>query len=172
MINVMQALRRVARPPLLAVALVAFASTAHAQHKPSAAALATAHQLIDVTGATDLFKPLIAGVIEQAKTPFLQQNPDLAKDLNQIGIKINAEMEPRFKELTNEVATLYATRFSNVELKTILAFYESPVGKKLLAQQPQIINTSMRFAQNWANKLSEEVMAKMRAELKKRGDPM
>ena len=145
MIKFMQALQRAARPSLLAVALLAFASAAHAQHKPSAAAMATANELIKVTGATNLFKPLIAGVIEQAKTPFLQQDPTLAKDLNEIGAKINADLSPRFSELTNEVATLYATRFSDQELKAILTFYQSPVGQKLLAQQPQIIDSEHEF---------------------------
>jgi len=172
MIKFMQALQRASRPSLLAVALLAFAPAAHAQHKPSAAALATANQLIKVTGATTLFKPLIAGVIEQAKTPFLQQNPMLSKDLNEIGAKINADLSPRFSELTNEVATLYATRFSDQELKAILTFYQSPAGQKLLAQQPQIIEASMNFAQHWANKLTDEVIRQMRAELKKRGHPM
>lgn len=172
MIKLMQALQRAARPSLLAVAMLALVPAAHAQHKPSAAAMATASKLIKVTGATNLFKPLIAGVIEQAKTSFLQQNPTLAKDLNEIGAKINKDLEPRFSELTHEVARLYATRFSDQELKAILAFYQSPTGQKLLAQQPQIIDASMNFAQNWANKLSDEVIQRMRAELKKRGHPM
>jgi hypothetical protein len=67
------------------------------------------------------------------------------------------------------VALLYAQQFNEQELKEILAFYASPVGKKMLTQQPQIVDGSMKFAQNWANKLSEEVIAKMRVELKKRG---
>jgi hypothetical protein len=161
MINVMRALQRVARLPLLAVALVAFTSAAHAQHKPSAAEMATANELIKITGATNLFAPLIAGVVEQAKIPFLQQNPALAKDLSEIATKLRADLAPRFSELTNEVATLYATRFSEPELKAILVFY-----------QPRIIDNSMKFAQDWANKLSDEVVNKMRDELKKRGHPM
>ena len=172
MIDVMQALQRAVRLPLVAVALLAFTAAAPAQSKPSAAALATAHQLINVTGATNLFRPLIAGVIEQAKTPFLQQNPALAGDLKEIGAKINAELEPRFSEITDHVAMLYATHFTEPELKAILAFYQSPAGKKLLAEQPRIIDSSMSFAQNWANKLSDQVVDKMREELKKRGHPM
>jgi hypothetical protein len=172
MIDVMQVLRRATRLPLVAVALFAFTAAAPAQHKPSAAAMATANELIKVTGATNLFKPLIAGVIEQAKTPFLQQNPALAGDLKQIAAKINAQLQPRFSELTHEVALLYATHFTEAELKAILAFYQSPAGKKLLAIQPQVIDSSMAFAQNWANKLSDEVVNKMRDELRKRGHPM
>ena len=32
-----------------------------------------------------------------------------------------------------------------------------------------MVDSSMKFAQTWANTLSEEVVAKMRDELKKRG---
>ncbi len=172
MINLMQALHRLTRLPLVAVALLALASAAQAQHKPSAAEMATANKLIKITGATNLFDPLIAGVIEQAKTPFLQQDPSLQKELNDIAAKLRTQMEPRFSELSNKVASLYAARFSEPELKAILTFYQSPVGQKLLAQQPQIIDNSMKFAQDWAGKLSDEVIAKMRDELRKRGHPM
>ena len=71
--------------------------------------------------------------------------------------------------MTTEVATLYATHFSEGELKQIVTFYQSPVGKKVLSLQPTVIDASMKFAQTWANKLSDEVVAKMREELKKKG---
>jgi hypothetical protein len=64
---------------------------------------------------------------------------------------------------------LYATSFSEQELKEILAFYKTPSGKKLLTEQPKMVDDSMKFAQDWANKLSDQVVAKMRDELKKRG---
>ena len=166
--SVFQAFGRVTRAGTLAIGLIALAPAAYGQ-QPSAAAMATAKELITVNGATAVFSPLIAGVVEQAKLLFLQQNPGLAKDLNEISAQIRTDLAPRFSELTNEVATLYATHFTEDELKAILAFYESPVGKKLLVTQPRLIDSSMKFAGDWANKLSGEVTAKMRAELQKRG---
>jgi len=165
-------LKYAARLALFVVALTMLVPSAHAQPKPSAEAMATANELIKVTGAINLFDPLIPGVIEQAKIPFLQQDPSLAKDLNEIAAQLRTELTPRFAELGDEIATLYATRFTEPELKAILAFYQSDVGKKLLAQQPQIIDTSMKFAQSWASKLSDQVIERMRQELKKRGHPM
>ena len=169
--RVIQAIRRASRPALVVAAMVAFGPTAHSQ-QPSAAAMATARQLIAATGATTVFNPLIAGVVEQAKLLFLQQNPGLAKDLNEIAAKLRTDLAPRFGELNEEMAKLYATSFTEQELKAILVFYESPAGKKLLAQQPNVVDASMKFAQDWANKLSDQVIAKMRDELKKRGHPM
>ena len=168
--SVFQALQRAARPAAFAVALAALGPAAHAQTKhPSAAAIATAKELITVTRATTVFNPLIAGVVEQAKLLYLQQNPDLAKDLNEVAAHIRTELQPRFGEITNEVALLYAQNFTEQELKQILAFYKTPTGQKLLNNQPKVIESSMQFAQKWANKLSDEVVSKMREEMKKKG---
>jgi hypothetical protein len=166
--SIIQAIKRTSQLAAFAAALVAFGPAAHSQ-QPSAAAMATAKELVTITGSTTLFNPLIAGVVEQAKLLYLQQNPGLAKDLNEITEKMRNDLQPRFAELTNEIAKEYATRFTEPELKTILAFYASPAGKKLLDQQPNVVDASMKFAQEWANKLSDEVVAKMRDELKKRG---
>ncbi|MGH6664653.1 MAG: DUF2059 domain-containing protein [Pseudolabrys sp.] len=166
--NVSQFTRRIAQTATIAVALAAFGPAAHSQ-QPSAAAMATAKELIASTGAASIFDPLIAGVVEQAKLLFLQQNPALAKDLNEIAAKLRTDLAPRKVELNDEMARLYAVRFTEPELKAILVFYQSPVGKKLLQQQPTVVDTSMRYAQEWANKLSDQVIATMRTELKKRG---
>ena len=172
MTKFMPTLRSAARAAAVAAALVALGLPAYAQSKPSAAAMTDARQLIKVTGAATLFNPLIAGVVEQAKLLFLQQNPDLAKDLNEVAAKLRTEYAPRLSELTTHVATLYARRFTEPELKQLLTFYQSPVGKKLVDLQPQIVDSSMKYAQDWANKLSDQVIDKMREEMKKRGHPM
>jgi len=169
--SIIQVIKRTTRLAAVAVALVAFGPAAHSQQS-SAAAMATAKELIASTGSAAVFNPLIAGVVEQAKLLFLQQNPALANDLNEIANQMRTDLAPRFVDLTDEMARLYATHFTDQELKAILVFYQSPVGKKLLAQQPTVVDDSMRFAQDWANKLSDQVIAKMREELKKRGHPM
>jgi hypothetical protein len=78
-------------------------------------------------------------------------------------------LAPRLSELSGQVAKIYAEHFTEQELKDLLAFYKSPLGKKLLTEQPKVADASLRFAQDWANKLSDEVVEKMRAELKKKG---
>jgi uncharacterized protein len=169
----LQATHRRVRLAAVALVLVVASPIANAQQQqPSPTAIATAKELIAVTGATTLFSPLIAGVVEQAKVLFLQQDPSLSKDLNEISAQIRTDLTPRFSELSDEVARLYATNFSEQELKDILTFYKSPAGQKLLQEQPKVVDASMKFAQDWANKLSDQVIAKMRDELKKKGHAM
>jgi hypothetical protein len=156
------------RAAVFTVVLAAWGPAAYAQ-QPSAAALASAKEFVALTGATQIFGPLVAGVVEQSKMLYLQQNPALSKDLNEISAKLKAELTPRLAELDVEMVRIYATRFTEAELKEIMAFYGSPTGKKVLVEQPQAAEQSLKFAQDWSIKLSDEVVGKMREELKKRG---
>jgi uncharacterized protein len=153
---------------VLTFACVAFVGVARSQ-QPSPAAIATAKELIEIKGALSIFEALVPGVIEQTKNLFLQTNPNLSKDLNEVAAQLRAELAPRRAELTEQVALLYAQRFTEQELKSTLLFYKSPLGKKLAAEEPGFVDQSLRFAQDWANKLSDEVVGKMRVEMKKKG---
>ncbi len=156
------------RAALIGLGLVLSIGTAGAQ-QPSATAMATAKELVTVKGVNKLYEPLVVGIVEKAKGIFLQTNPTLGKDLNEVAAKLRADFAPRSAEVLTETARLYATRFTEPELKDTLAFYKSPLGRKLLAEEPAIADQSMRSAASWADKLSEEVIGKMRAEMKKRG---
>ena len=83
----LRATHRAARVAAVAVALALGSVVAYAQ-QPSAAAMTTAKELVTVMGGATYFEPLIPGVIEQSKILFLQQNPGLAKDLNEIAIDL------------------------------------------------------------------------------------
>jgi len=149
---------------MLALGLAfALGSGAADAQQPSPSAIATAK------GAAALYSPLVSGVIERTKSVFLQTNPMLGKDLNEVAAKLHAEYASRGAEIVNDVAKLYASRFTEQELKDILAFYKSPLGRKLIVEEPAILDQSMKNAQVWAENLSQEVIAKMRTEMKKRG---
>ena len=83
--------------------------------------------------------------------------------------QLRNEFAPRRAELLAYAAKLYAERFTEQELKDTLAFYKSPLGRKLLVEEPSILDQSMRNAQSWADRLSQEVIGKIRAEMKRRG---
>jgi uncharacterized protein len=161
-----------ARMPALVFAVglaLAFCSAPAVAQQPSAAAIATAKELMTVKGANAMWQPLVRGVVERAKGVFLQSNPMLSKDLTDVANKLYAEFNPRTAELTNDVAKLYATRFTEQELKDLLAFYKSPLGRKMLIEEPAILDQNMKNGGAWAEKLSEEIISKMRAEMRKRG---
>ncbi len=162
--------RAIRRPVWAAALALSLMSPASFAADPPNVALAK--QMLEVTQATTVFTSLIPGVVEQARLSYMQLNPALGKDLNEIAPKIRADLQPRFSELVDDLAKIYADAFTQQEMKDIIAFYQTPAGKKLLDQQPKLVDASMNFAGNWANKLSEDVMNKMREELIQRGHKM
>lgn len=164
--NLIQGMRAL----VVAVALALPVTAVSAQTTPATpAALQAAGEIVKLTGATELFAPLVPGVIEQAKLLFVQQNPMLSADVNAIGVQLRKEYEPRLTEVYTKVIEIYASHFTEGELKEILAFYSSPTGKKMVVEQPKLVNESLRYAQEWANSLSDEMVGRMRDELKKKG---
>ena len=124
---------------------------------------------LTVKGAKNMFKPVVLGIVEQSKAVYLQTNPTLAKDLEEVAAQMRTEYAPRTTEQVNAMTTLYAQRFTEQELKQAVAFYKTPLGQKLLTEEPKVIDASFVRIREWANKLEDEVRARMRAEMKKRG---
>ena len=145
-----------------------FAGAALAQ-QPTPAALASAKELVVLKGGMQMFEPVVVGVIEQTKAALLQTNPQLSKELNDVSAQLRNEYGPKANELVNEAAKQYATRFSDAELKELVTFFKSPVGKKMLEQEPQVLDATFTFVQQWGPRVAEDVMNRFRAEMKKKG---
>jgi hypothetical protein len=158
------------RAAALMIAVVALGGVAQAQQpQPTPAAIALAREILAVKGAADMWDPVIPNTIARARNMFIQSNINLAKDISEIAEQLRAEYAPRAAELSSEVARTYASRFTETELKELLAFYKSPVGRKAIAEEPQVIDASAARMLEWGAKFADEVIIKMRAEMKKRG---
>jgi hypothetical protein len=67
------------------------------------------------------------------------------------------------------MAKVYASQFTEQELKDLVTFYKSPLGQKLLTAEPKSIQLSMAYLNQWAQSFAETVNAEFRAEMRKRG---
>jgi hypothetical protein len=158
------------RAGLVAAAFAAMAMPPGAQaQQPSGNALLLAREIINVKGASKMYDPVIVEVVDRATGVLTQTNPTLFRDLDEVATRLRKEYAPRVSELLNEAARLYAARFSEAELKDVLAFYKSPVGQKIILQEPAILDQSITFSETWASKFSEEVLTKIRAEMRRKG---
>jgi hypothetical protein len=156
---------------VLAIALSGpgFAQQPAAQAKITPTAMLLAKELVDLKGAAEAYDPLVNGVIEYHKNFFMQNNPNLSKDLNEVAQKLAADLAPRKAEMQQEITRIYASHFTEQELKDALAFYKSPLGKKLIAEEPKALEETLKAADDWSRKFAVEVDAKFRAEMQKRG---
>jgi uncharacterized protein len=156
---------------LVGLALIGAAKPVLAQTAaaPSPNAILIAKQIVEIKGVKKLLDPLIRGVVEKVKNEFMQTNFMYAKDLNQIADQLTKEYEPRSSELVDESARIYASHFTEDELKQILAFYQTPTGRKMVVEEPKALDQSVANAGVFGDKLSEEIINKFRDEMKKRG---
>jgi hypothetical protein len=156
------------RAILVAITFIALFAPAQAQ-QPSANAVALAKEIITVKGSANMFDPILPNLIDKTRAMLLQTNPMLSKDLNEVAAKLRTEMSPRASEILTEMAKLYAAAFTEQELKDALAFYKSAVGKKISATEPRILQQTFDLVNVWSDKLGEEIIGKMRVEMKKKG---
>jgi hypothetical protein len=79
-------------------------------------------------------------------------------------------VQKRLPALEQQQAVLMASRFSDAELTQILAFYQSPLGAKLLTSGEPIAKDLLKYANDtWAKQVWSEIGPQIPAELKKRG---
>ena len=152
-----------------AIACLALSLSAHAQPQPSLTAVTLAQQLLELKGGLAAFDPAIEGVIIHHRGILLQINPNLTKDVDATVQLMRSDVAARRQELHNEIALGYASVFTEQDLKEMIAFYQTPLGKKMIENEPKAGEASTKRAQVWIDKYAEEVISKMRAEMKKRG---
>lgn len=58
---------------------------------------------------------------------------------------------------------VYARHFTAEEIRQLLAFYESPVGQKLVAQMPSLNADADEAVQQWNQQISRALVQQMRA---------
>jgi uncharacterized protein len=153
----------------LAAALLSFAAAAAQAQTPTAGAVAAARELIQAKGGGAMFEPVIPGVVESTKNTLLPTNPNLTRELNEVSAQLRKEYEAKKAELVYEVAIVYAKHFTEQELKDLVIFYRTPLGQKMLKEEPIALDESLKRAQDWSIDFSETVMGRFRAEMKKRG---
>ncbi|HWK01228.1 MAG TPA: DUF2059 domain-containing protein [Xanthobacteraceae bacterium] len=142
---------------------------AQAKTPPTAAQMKLARDILQSSGEAKALEPLIPSVMQQAFTNFVQQNPDLQKPLVETMTALQPEFMKLQPEVTDIMTTSMASHFTEAELKEILAFYNTTTGKKYVAEMPKVIQESLAAAREWASKLSDRIVARVREEMKKKG---
>jgi uncharacterized protein len=143
--------------------------SAPAVKQSTPAAIAAAKEILGMKNVAVMYSGAVPGIIEKTKTGLLQQYLNYQKDLDEVSVIVAKEMAGREKEIGDGMAQIYASEFTEQELKDLVVFYKSPLGQKLLTSEPKAINGSLNYMQQWAQQFAVLVNARFKAEMKKRG---
>ena len=128
----------------------------------------TARSAIDAIGATSSFDNILPSLAMRVKSTFVQASPNHEAEINAVVDEQALSLAPRRADLEKEAATIYAKTFTQEELKAIADFYNSAVGKKLLADGPIATREVMKAAEIWAVGVDRD----LRAESAKKLNPI
>ncbi|MBR0788494.1 DUF2059 domain-containing protein [Bradyrhizobium manausense] len=136
---------------------------------PTPGAIAAAKEILQLKNASAMYAGAVPGMVEKVKTTLIGQNLNYQKDLNELAPVIAKQLAGRESEIGEGMVGVYAGEFTEQELKDLVTFYKSPLGQKLLTNEPKAISLSMQVMNDWARNFSEVVASAFRAEMKKRG---
>jgi uncharacterized protein len=177
----MKSLSRILSAAGLAMGLALTAIPAEAQQKNAPApattplkpaspgAIAAAKEILTMKNASAMYANAVPNLVQQTKNVLMQSNLNYQKDLNEVAEIVAKNLAGREKEIGDGMAQVYANEFSEQELKDLVTFYKSPLGQKLLANEPRAIQFSMSYMNQWAQQFAEVINGQFRAEMKKRG---
>lgn len=157
-------------PTLLFTLAVAFATPALAQApKPvDSAALAQAKIFLEKSGSAAISQQMVGGVLAAEKAALERANPGKTAEINEVIGLMQAEFAKEIPAMIDAMAAVYAQHFTTDELTQVTAFYDSPVGRKMVKEMPQIVSETMTVAQTFGQKIAVEVLTKLKPELEKR----
>ena len=140
----------------LAITSLALAAPAYAKDADQDRRIEMAEEILRITQVDKIFKQISEGAItgqKQALQLTLKDAEFTDEERNEIieevsGVVIE-ELQSAFDQMTEKLAPLYADVYTAEELAGILAFYESPAGKAMLAKQDVMMQRSIAIGQQW-----------------------
>ena len=135
--------------------LAAFVLLTFCAQAQSAEFKASVRKLMAVSGSDATLKM----IPEQILSMIEQQAPALPES-------VKAEIQAMFSEeallsLMDRMVPIYAKYYTQQDMDDLIAFYDTPLGKKLSTVQPQITLESMSVAQQWAAEIGQKVASKI-----------
>jgi hypothetical protein len=115
-------------------------------------------KLMELTGAAKVGQQIAAQMIPM----FKQGNP-------QVPQKFWDDVMKEFdaKSMIDLVVPIYDKHLTHDDVKGLIAFYQSPLGRKMTSVMPQIAQESMQVGQQWGMQIAQRVQKRLEEQKKK-----
>lgn len=118
-----------------------------------AAKVADIRRLLDLTGTRDMVDGMKSSMMEQ----FRRNAPGMPD-----GMLTELMAELKADDLVESMIPVYSKHFTGADIKQLIAFYQSPFGKKVLREMPQIITESNEVGARWGEGVVQRVATRWR----------
>ncbi len=141
-------------PLALSLALLSSGVSAQQPTGPTPSSKEAAiRRLLEISGTSRMALQVMDAVI----TSFKRANPEVPE-----AFWAEFRSQIRGEELVDLCVPIYAKYLSEEDVLGIIAFYESPAGKRLLQVQPQIVQDAFQAGQQWGQAMAQKVIQRLK----------
>jgi uncharacterized protein len=122
-------------------------------------------QLMEVTGVSGLGEQLMTEGIAQFRSSVMESQPDNPR-AKQFADAFAARFQKHFDPhtLIETVIPIYDRHLSDEDLKSLLEYYKSPFGQRMLKILPELARDSQQAGYSLGQKAAEEAMEDLKAD--------
>jgi hypothetical protein len=131
--------------------------------------LAAARDLLQATNTESQFTTVIPMMFGQLKQSMPPAGPKMQEELDKVFDEVQKQFIERRNEVLDQIAVLYAQKFSAEEMKALADFYRSPIGQKFIAAMPELTAEAMKMGNIWGRTIAMDAERKVREEMRRRG---
>ena len=135
---------------LMANVVPAAADDASDRHDASIALLNQMHTIDNVSA-------MLPTILAQVQSALTRGDPTLTKQFATFASKLQGDAELEKTDLIEQLAAVYAKTFTVDELKGMAAFYQTPLGQKIVATQTATGSDIFRVTREWGTKIAQKM---------------
>lgn len=110
--------------------------------------------LLELTGTGKMGVQAAQNMLGSFKSTYKDVPEDFWEDFKK-------ELNP--EALINMIIPIYDKHYTEQDIKELTAFYQTPIGKKVIATTPMIMQESFEAGQSWGQKIGGKVIENLKA---------
>lgn len=133
--------------------------------EPGDVKAAEIRRLIEITGVRQIADQVQIAATTQLVNQVQKSRPNIGMQTLAL---IRDEISSAFSSgvdapggLIEQISGIYARHFDTEDIRGLIAFYETPLGRKTIAVMPAVMGESMVAGQRWAQSLEPEIQRRV-----------
>lgn len=143
-----------------------------AAHPHAANTLSAKHQdtekLMELVGTRQILREIFDQDIDAQIAAMRHARPDVPDQFWQdFAVEFKSQASP--DDLMKVILPIYDKHFTHQEIRQLIAFYESPLGRKISTTLPEIQRESVDAGRAWGEQLGDRMHKKLQQRLSEKG---
>ena len=127
-------------------------------------------KLLDMTGALALGQQMANQVMLQLTQNIKARRPNIPQGvIEALRQEVNGVIRDNLPAFADAVIPLYHKHFTHEDIRGLINFYSTDLGKKAIGVLPLLMQDSMRTGQQWGQSLEPEIQRRILKRLKAEG---